>query len=315
VSAVTGTRRTATEYGETFACFGGRCGVWVTPGPATPGSDRALSDAKRRLLAWHRRFTRFDRSSELSRLNADPRVRVPVSQMMARFIEAALGAARMTDGLVDPTLLGQIERAGYTHDHEGSLPLELSLGLTVRRAPAAPSAASRFGEVRLCDGGRMVERPPGVRLDSGGIVKGLFADTLGESLADTAGYGVDCAGDLRVGGSEGMSRLVGVASPFGEEVLHEYELRDGGIATSGISRRSWLDDRGCPAHHLLDPSTGRAAFTGVVQATALAPSALEAEIRAKAAVLSGPERAMQWLPHGGVIVYDDGDFSVVQRCA
>jgi len=315
VSAVTGTRRTATEYGETFACFGGRCGVWVTPGPATPGSDRALSDAKLRLLAWHRRFTRFDRSSELSRLNADPRVRVPVSQMMARFIEAALGAARMTDGLVDPTLLGQIERAGYTHDHEGSLPLELSLGLTVRRAPAAPSAASRFGEVRLCDGGRMVERPPGVRLDSGGIAKGLFADTLGESLADTAGYGVDCAGDLRVGGSEGMSRLVGVASPFGEEVLHEYELRDGGIATSGISRRSWLDDRGCPAHHLLDPSTGRAAFTGVVQATALAPSALEAEIRAKAAVLSGPERAMQWLPHGGVIVYDDGDFSVVQRCA
>jgi len=88
-------------------------------------------------------------------------------------------------------------------------------------------------------------------------------------------------------------------------------LRDGANSTRGISRRRWLDDRGFPAHHLLDASTGRPAFTGVVQATALAPSALEAEVRAKAALLSGPERASDWLPHGGVIVYEDGDFSVL----
>ena len=55
---------------------------------------------------------------------------------------------------------------------------------------------------------------------------------------------------------------------------------------AGSAARSWLDARGRPAHHLLDPATGRPAFTGVVQATALAPTALEAEWRAKAAVLS-----------------------------
>jgi thiamine biosynthesis lipoprotein ApbE len=55
-----------------------------------------------------------------------------------------------------------------------------------------------------------------------------------------------------------------------------------------------------------DSYTGRPAFTGVVQATAFAPTALEAEVRAKAAVLSGPEGAPAWLTHGGVVVFDDG---------
>jgi FAD:protein FMN transferase len=270
-----------------------------------------VSVVRRSLLDWHRRFTRFEATSELSRLNSDPRERVPVSAMMARFIEAAIGAARLTDGLVDPSLLGEIESAGYVREHESSLPLELSLALVLHRAPARSREHSSLSEVRLCDGGRAVERPPGLKLDSGGIAKGLFADVIGESLASCAGYGVDCAGDLRLGGSASMPRAVRVASPFGPQTLHEYELRDCAIATSGIGRRSWLDDRGCPAHHLLDPSTGRAAFTGIVQATALAPNAVEAEARAKAAILSGPEHAREWLAHGGVIVYDDGQFSVV----
>jgi thiamine biosynthesis lipoprotein len=71
---------------------------------------------------------------------------------------------------------------------------------------------------------------------------------------------------------------VRVASPFDPTtILHTFRVRDGGVATSGIGRRSWLDANGAPAHHLLDPATGRPAFTGVVQATALAPSAFEAE--------------------------------------
>jgi thiamine biosynthesis lipoprotein len=42
-----------------------------------------------------------------------------------------------------------------------------------------------------------------------------------------------------------------------------------------------------------------------VQATAIAPTALEAEARAKCAVLSGPAGAAAWLPGGGVLVFED----------
>ena len=67
-----------------------------------------------------------------------------------------------------------------------------------------------------------------------------------------------------------------------------------------------------PAHHLLDPGSGRPAFTGIVQATALAPTALEAETRSKAAVLSGPRGASSWLVHGGLVVFDDGHAELIE---
>jgi len=104
---------------------------------------------------------------------------------------------------------------------------------------------------------------------------------------------------------------VRVDDPFGRGVLHELELAAGGVATSGIGRRSWIAPDGRPAHHLLDPSTGRPAFTGVVQATALAPTALDAEVRAKAAVLAGPIDGRRWLSRAGVLVLDDGCHEVV----
>jgi FAD:protein FMN transferase len=142
-----------------------------------------------------------------------------------------------------------------------------------------------------------------MQLDGGGLAKGLFADVLAGELTRYSGFAIDCGGDLCVAGPP---RRVHVASPFDGATLHTFRIADGAVATSGIGRRSWLDDAGRPAHHLLDPSTGAPAYTGIVQATAVAPTAVEAEVRAKAALLSGPDRARAWLRHGGVLVFDDG---------
>jgi thiamine biosynthesis lipoprotein len=286
----------------TFRCFGTRCAVLV--------DDRAAAAlARRRLEAWHDRFSRFRPDSELSRLNADPRPAVPVSPVMARLVEAVVAAARLTDGLVDGTLLHEIEDAGYRGDLAAPLPPELVLRLAPPRAPARPSPASRWPEIRVRDG--VVHRPPGVAIDSGGLAKGLFADLIAESLPYAA-LAVDCGGDVRFRGPE---RRIHVADPFGGPSRHAFACSTGAAATSGIGRRSWLDARGRPAHHLLDPATGRPAYTGVVQATALAPTALEAEIRAKAALLSGPDRAAAWLPHGGVLVLDDASHVILEEDA
>ncbi|MDP9292816.1 MAG: FAD:protein FMN transferase, partial [Actinomycetota bacterium] len=192
-----------------------------------------------------------------------------------------------------------------------SVPLERALERAPARRPAAPSAARRWSEVTADPERCTVTRPPGLRLDSGGLAKGVFADVLGESLATHASYAVDAAGDLRVGGAGALARPVQVASPFDGTILHTFRLADAGVATSGIGRRSWLNPDGEPAHHLLDPAMGRPAYTGVVQATALAPTALEAEIRAKAAVLSGPDGALAWLRLGGAVVLEDGSHAVV----
>ena len=75
-------------------------------------------------LPLHGQFSRFQADSELTRLNDDPGETVIVSPLMRRVVEAGIQAARATGGLVDPTLLTQIERAGYESHFEGpGLPL------------------------------------------------------------------------------------------------------------------------------------------------------------------------------------------------
>ena len=265
---------------QTFDCFGSRCGVWVT-GDARP---TAVADARRCLENWHLRFSRFRPTSELSRLNADPREVVPVSTTMTRCSRAVREAAEATGGLVDGTLLGEIEAAGYRGDLAAPLPLRA--GAAARAAAPAgrpePARALARGLRRRLGG----HAPAGLGFDSGGLAKGLFADLLAERLAGQRSFAVDCGGDLRFAGPE---RRLEVADPFGGPPLHAFALSESAVATSGIGRRSWLGPDGRPAHHLLDPATGAPAFTGVVQATALAPTAVEAEWRAKAAVLSGPD--------------------------
>jgi thiamine biosynthesis lipoprotein len=302
----------SSEAVERFFCFGAPCAVLVI-GAGREGSALAAARAARgQLLEWHHRFSRFLPTSELSLLNSDLRAEVPVSALMARLARAAARAGAMTGGLVDATLIEEIESAGYRDALPEPVPLATALRLAPARRPAAASKERSWELLQVDPAASTVSRPPGVKLDSGGLVKGLLADVLAERLADRAGFAINCGGDLRFGGTAGIARELRVESPFDGGIVHSFALGRAGVATSGIGRRSWTLDDGRPAHHLLDPSSGESAFTGVVQVTALASSALLAEIRAKAAVLSGAECARSWLPDGGVIVFDDGSHEVVE---
>jgi len=72
------------------------------------------------------------------------------------------------------------------------------------------------------------------------------------------------------------------------------ELRRSDLRTS-IHRWQMADGRA--SHHLIDRRTGRPADTDVVQATVIAPTAREAEMIAKSAVILGARRAYSFLTH------------------
>jgi FAD:protein FMN transferase len=160
----------------------------------------------------------------------------------------------------------------------------------------------------------VIRRPPGLRLDSGGAGKGLAADALAHRLSGYSRVAIDCGGDVRVAGPSSR------AEPFDIEIEHpltgaaaqSFALGDGAVATSGLGTRIWRTPDGGFAHHLLDPSTAQPAWTGVIQATAIAPTALEAETLSKAALLSGPDGAREILaPLGGALIHDDGEVEPV----
>ena len=56
-----------------------------------------------------------------------------------------------------------------------------------------------------------------MKLDSGGLAKGLFADALAEALSAHDSFAINCAGDVAIGGCSRAARQVHVQSPFDAE--------------------------------------------------------------------------------------------------
>jgi thiamine biosynthesis lipoprotein len=262
------------EHERTVEVFGGKVGLRAG-GCEAP---LALAVAEALLRRMHTALTRFDPASELCRLNADPRSRVPASVLVRRLAAAIPYAGALSGGLVDATIAPRLEPDGPQPDGDPR--------------PATPDPRRPWASISVDE--TTVSRPPGIALDSGGLGKGLAADLIADRLRGLPSFAVECMGDVRVGGTP---RTLKIASPWDDAVLAELPVTDGAAATSGVTRRGW---------HLIDPGSGLPARTGIVQATALAPTALEAEVRAKAALLSGPDDARGHLPHGGLLVLADG---------
>jgi thiamine biosynthesis lipoprotein len=192
---------------------------------------------------------------------------------------------------------------------------ELLVDAPVRHsAHASEEAAWQAFEVD--DDAGTIRRPRGFGFDPGGCGKGLAADMAAGLLAAYPRFLVSCGGDIRVGGPDAEKQPfeVFVEHPATGTRPHLFRIGRGGIATSGIGNRSWRRDDGSPTHHLLNPATGEPVWSGLIGATALAPTTLEAETLAKAALLSGPDGAREILSrYGGILVLDDGRVEAAGR--
>jgi thiamine biosynthesis lipoprotein len=302
---------------ERFSVMGARGRIVLADRVAGDGPSprlvRACEQARERLEELERRWTRFAPDSELSLLTADPRTVVPASPDVRALVRAGAWAGRASGGLVDITLGAQIAQAGYDgHWSSAPLPLPEALAAAPSRAVAAPEPAARWQALGVDRRAGTIRRLPGVVLDSGGVGKGLAADLVARDLAGLRSI-VEIGGDLalRHGGGPHPHDVV-VAHPLTGAPVHTLRVGSGGVATSGIHRRLWRGPDGRPAHHLLDPSTGGPAWTGLIAVTAVGRSALEAEVLAKAALLRGPAGARATLAaQGGVLIREDGSSEVV----
>ncbi len=293
-----------------FGAMGCTIRVIIDAGRSRRSPETAFTWTRAFIAGFDRRLSRFRADSELSRLNANPAERVPVSPLLATLIRMAIWGARRSGGLVDPTLGGELRAAGY--EHSWPFGPEIALADALAQAPArraaAPRTPARWRDIDLDDEGA-VWRRPGLQLDSGGIGKGLAADLVARRLAKYPRVLVDCGGDIAVGGTHvgSFPFEVAVRDPLARDHVRRVSLAGGAVATSGIDRRLWPRADGTIAHHLLDPSTGRPAWTGLLAATAHGRTAVEAETLAKAAFLAGPEHGEALLQGtGGILFHENG---------
>ncbi len=245
--------------------------------------------------AWEQQVSRFRADSELVQLNHHTGQWMPVSPVLYDILQLAIWAAYESDGLVTPTLLHALEASGYDRSFETLSSRDGSC--TVLPVPQTSHyTIADWRAIELNPHTRSVRVPANVRLDLGGFAKGWAAQQTMHKLASFAPVLVNAGGDIAVSGlrTDGSRWPVGVDNPADPDQQLELLMIDrGGIATSGRDFRRWQHN-GLWQHHILDPRTGRPALTDLLSVTVIAPTACEAEMAARVALILGSHAALSW---------------------
>lgn len=268
-------------------------GFWSATRPALGTTAQVVSDSRWSaavlelvdgvLAGMDQVASRFRADSELSRVNSDPRPEVEISPALAALLRPALMWARLTHGLLDPTVGDALVRSGYADDF-GEMDKDQPDPVEQERSVPGWRLLTLHGST-LC-------RPPGTGIDLGATAKAQAADQaadlLGQQFSD--GFLVSLGGDLAIAGTGPSGgwvvRVTDDHRSGPEDPGQTVALTAGGLATSSVTVRRWRRG-GQNMHHLVDPRTGLPADGPWRTVSVAAPSCLQANALATAAVVAG----------------------------
>ena len=254
--------------------------------------DEAVSVVEAELDAIDRACSRFRPDSELAAVNGMAGRAVTVSPLCLEAVAAALRAARLSGGTVDPTVGRSLQLIGY--DRDFALVAPDGPPIHVQLQPVAG-----WESVIIDRAASTVRVPKGVELDLGATAKALCADRAAARAWGQTGTGalVSLGGDVAVAGpapQDGWPIQIRDhhADPLdrGGPVV---TITSGGLATSSTVARRWARG-GRVLHHLIDPATGSPAREVWRTVSVAAGSCLDANIASCASTIMGATAPL-WL--------------------
>ena len=279
------------------------------------------------------KLSRTDPDSEVSRLNASAGEPVEVGEDLGLLLELAGSYRWYTDGAFNINIAPVVSAWGFTEDNF-----------------RVPSRNELDGLLELAQGGPQWVRPyshssfdhyslePGQAIDLGAIVKGYAADKLVEVFREnelpramaSLGGNVLAYGDR----PDGTPWQVGIQDPQRSDDPNGFvgvlSLTDSFAVTSGGYQRYFEQD-GKRYHHIIDPSTGYPADSGLTSVTVVAdieggdPRGAMCDAYSTAFFIMGEEKALdRWRdsqqegetnPFELVLVTEDGRVVVTEGLA
>ena len=298
-----GPRASGASIGRSAFPALGTSAVVLTTDPSRLDVARAVVEDE--VAAIDLACSRFRPDSELQRVNSAGGRPCAVSALLIEAVEAALWAARATDGDLDPTVGEVMEVLGYDRDF-ADIPPDAGPLVRVGKVPGWRRISVDRDRSRL-------RLPSGTVLDLGATAKALAADRAARRAAEVSRCGVlvSLGGDIATAGeapAPGWSVRVADAHTSGPEVEGQtISIVTGGLATSSTTVRRWLR-AGRAVHHIVEPRTGLPATEVWRTVSVAAASCLDANVAATAAIIRG-EAASAWLSDLGLparLVHPDG---------
>ena len=258
-----------------------------------PASDSAKSSepvlaALDLLELIEQQLTIYRADSEVLRINRQAAERpVKVESRLFALLQMAARLHQQTDGALDITSSPLSEAWGFSR-RQGRMPSDEEIATALNNVG--------MDKVLLNDADRTVAfQQPGVSLHLNCIGKGYALDRVAALLdADSAADYLHHGGRSSIlargtcPGSDRPGWTIGLPHPLRpRERLGELRLVDEALGTSGSATQSF-EHEGRRYGHLLDPRTGRP-VTDIYTATAIAPSAAEADALSTAFYVMRPD--------------------------
>lgn len=230
--------------------------------------------------------SRFRSDSEINVLARAAGQPTEVSEVLSDLLDAALTAARLTDGDVDPTVGAALIELGFDDEYVG--------GGEATTLVDSATIPARWSMVTLHD--RIATVPAGVVLDLGATAKAVAADRCADRahLATAGGVLVNLGGDIATAGTAPEDGWQILVQDLDGDPASRIGLPAGAaLATSSTVRRRW--HRGDQlVHHILDPRTCLPANPVWRTVTVAARTCFAANTISTAAIVRG-WRALKWI--------------------
>jgi len=242
-----------------------------------------------------------DENSEIYQANHAGSSPVPLSEDTRELLEEALALCGETGGALDVTVYPVVRAWGFTAGN-----------YRVPEAKEISALLEKVGYDRAELDGDRLTLPEGTELDLGAVAKGYTGDRLMELFRE-AGISsaiVELGGNVQALGAkpDGESWRIAVQAPEGG-YAGVLEITDKAVVTSGGYQRYFEKD-GETYIHIIDPSTGYPARTGLASVTIVADSGFLGDGLSTALFVMGREKAEDyWLAHPDfefILLEEDG---------
>lgn len=277
------------------------------------GAKSALSDSEAEITRLENLLSRTKGASEISKINDSAGTPTEIDGEVASLLRSALEYSAATDGAFDITVAPVVFAWGFIGDTYRVPSQEELDGLLAKVG---------YGRISLAD--ETVTLGAGQSVDLGGIAKGYASDRIAAIYAKdgvTSGM-ISLGGNVWVCGKkpDGTDWRVAVQDPQNSSsYVGVLSLSDTFAVTSGGYQRYFTKD-GKTYHHIIDPSTGYPAESGLTSVTIVAKNGTMSDAFSTALFVAGEEKAVSFWRSGKydfdmVLVTADGRVLVTDGIA
>lgn len=271
------------------------------------GSD-AVEEAEKRVYELDSLLNAENKESEIYLLNE--RGTATLSDDTASVLQSALDYCKLTDGAFNPAMHPIMRLWGFTSG-KYNVPTEESIKATLKLTKA--------NEVSLKEN-KAKFNLNGLEVDLGGIAKGYTSSQIMRIFKDsgvTSGM-VNLGGNVQTFGlkPDGSEWNVAIEHPDSEDYLGILKTHDKAVITSGGYERNF-EKNGRTYHHIIDPTTGYPAESGLVSVTVVAENGTLADALSTSLFVMGERKAEEFWRNNrddfDIILYADDDRVIVSE--